>query len=150
MHLAHSADFTPLLLDRKKNNNGMNNLLAKGIYWFGSVHQKRNVEAQNSRSPPGDTQRFCFCSRPLVCQFGRLFHFPSTKGIFAVVFVGVIQLGPLFCVALLLRKTKRPFIRTLCCSTQYTANTPAPSKISARIRNISPTNTSFKIGKSAG
>ena len=67
-----------------------------------------------------------------------------------VVFVGVIQLGPLFCVALLLRKTKRPFIRTLCCSTQYTANTPAPSKISARIRNISPTNTSFKIGKSAG
>ena len=97
MHLAHSADFTPLLLDRKKNNNGMNNLLAKGIYWFGSVRRKMDFEADKIAVPHRAIRNvFAFAPGPWYASSDVYFISHPQKGFSLWYFLGLFNSAPYF------------------------------------------------------
>ncbi|MDD6153586.1 MAG: hypothetical protein PUC11_06550 [Elusimicrobia bacterium] len=48
---AHLARFKPVLLARKQNNNGIDQQLKKGVYWFGSVRRKMDFDADKLAAP---------------------------------------------------------------------------------------------------
>lgn len=48
---AHLQKFAPVLLARKQNNNGIDKVLKRGEYWFGSVRRKMNFDVPKLAVP---------------------------------------------------------------------------------------------------
>ena len=94
---AHLARFRPVLLARKQNNNGIHKLLAKGIYWFGSVRRKMNFETDKIVAPQrAGTNKFAFAPGPWYASSDVYFISHPQEGISLWCLLGLLNSAPYF------------------------------------------------------
>ena len=94
---AHLARFRPVLLARKQNNNGIHKLLAKEIYWFGSVRRKMNFETDKIVAPQrAGTNKFAFAPGPWYASSDVYFISHPQEGISLWCLLGLLNSAPYF------------------------------------------------------
>lgn len=94
---AHLARFRPVLLARKQNNNGIHKLLAKGIYWFGSVRRKMNFEEDKIAVPQRATANtFAFAPGPWYASSDVYFISRPQKGLSLWFLLALLNSAPYF------------------------------------------------------
>lgn len=95
--LAHLARFAPLLLARRQNNNGMDKLLARGIYWFGSVRRKMDFETEKIVVPQrASRNKFAFAPGPWYASSDVYFISKPTDGISLWYLLGLFNSAPYY------------------------------------------------------
>ncbi len=94
---AHLARFAPVLLARKQNNNGINKLLARGVYWFGSVRRKMDFEAEKIVVPQRSPRNtFAFAAGPWYASSDVYFISNPKDGISLWYLLGLFNSAPYF------------------------------------------------------
>ncbi|MGN0024301.1 MAG: Eco57I restriction-modification methylase domain-containing protein [Candidatus Avelusimicrobium sp.] len=79
--MAHLSRFKPVLLARKQNNNGIDKLLKKGIYWFASVRRKFDFDAPKLVAPQRSrTNTFAYAPDPWYASSDVYFISHPQKG----------------------------------------------------------------------
>ena len=94
---AHLARFAPLLLARKQNNNGIDKLLARGVYWFGSVRRRMNFEADKIAVPQRAARNtFGFAPGPWYASSDVYFISQPQHGLSLWYLLGLFNSAPYF------------------------------------------------------
>ena len=94
---AHLARFAPLLLARKQNNNGIDKLLARGVYWFGSVRRRMNFEADKIAVPQrAKRNTFGFAPGPWYASSDVYFISRPQHGLSLWYLLGLFNSAPYF------------------------------------------------------
>lgn len=94
---AHLARFRPVLLARKQNNNGIHKLLAKGIYWFGSVRRKMNFEEDKIVAPQrAAANTFAFAPGAWYASSDVYFISRPQKGLSLWFLLGLLNSAPYY------------------------------------------------------
>ena len=94
---AHLARFRPVLLARKQNNNGIDKLLAKGVYWFGSVRRKMDFEADKIAAPQrAAANKFAFVPGPWYASSDVYFISRPQEGLSLWFLLALLNSAPYF------------------------------------------------------
>ena len=94
---AHLARFAPVLRARKQNNNGINKLLARGVYWFGSVRRKMDFEAEKIVVPQRSPRNtFAFAAGPWYASSDVYFISNPKDGFSLWYLLGLFNSAPYF------------------------------------------------------
>ena len=94
---AHLARFRTVLLARKQNNNGIHKLLAKGVYWFGSVRRKMNFEEDKIAVPQrAASNTFAFAPGPWYASSDVYFISRPQKGLSLWFLLALVNSAPYF------------------------------------------------------
>lgn len=95
--MAHLSRFKSVLLARKQNNNGIDNLLKKGIYWFASVRRKFDFDAPKLVAPQRSrTNTFAYAPEPWYASSDVYFISQPQKGITLWYLLALLNSAPYY------------------------------------------------------